>query len=248
MKPELEKLLISEIQFQEITGISITEVNEIIIDREKKFLHKLRKIALDFFMAISIYIIGISVVLALIIWLFAQIFRLELQPESANFFSALKLAAYFSIPIGSSIAIKLNYGKLAKLNAKKNNLKHLAVLFNEFQKHNQIVRAIDVKEQLDAVEQTESDPQIKLTLLKALIEMREDLIKALKVEKILRENSSVVQTNPELFQSSFNATNVQKIIDRGSEYDRLINKTLKIGTKVNQEIKLMQNDNSVPHK
>lgn len=248
MKPELEKLLISEIQFQEITGISITEVSEIIIDREKKFFHKLRKIALDFFMATSIYIIGISVVLALIIWLLAQIFKFGLPTESSDFFSALKLAAYFSIPIGSFIAIKLNYGKLAKLNAKKNNLKHLAVLFNEFQKHNQIVRAIDVKEQLDAVEQTESDPQIKLTLLKALIEMREDLIKALKVEKILRENSSVVQTNPELFQSSFNATNVQKIIDRGSEYDRLINKTLKIGTKVNQEIKLMQNDNSVPRK
>ncbi len=243
MKPELEKLLISERQFQEITGISIDEIKEIIIHQEKLFSHKLQKFIIHFSTNLSIYLIIISVILAALFWLLSQIFGiLFVEIKLYSFSSALKISAYFSIPISLFLSIQRNYGKLKQIKTKKNNLKHLIILFNEFKKHNQIVKAIDVKEQLEEVEQTRSDSQVKLTLLKALIEMRQDLIKALKVEKILRENQKVIETNPELFKASFDTTKVQKIIDRGSEYDRLINKTLKIGTEVNKEMKKMKNN------
>lgn len=244
MKLELKKLLISEKEFQEITGISIEEINEITIYQEKIVLHKVRKTTINFLSYFAAFSIGISLILALIIWLSTQIIEFVTKRELSDFNFILRLSAYLSLPVSLFISIKLNYRKLAKLNTKKNYFKHLTVLFNEYKKHNQIVRAIDVKEQLEAVEQTGSESQVKSTLSKALVEMREDLIKALKIEKILRENRTVVETNPELFKSSFDATNVQKIIDRGSEYDRLINKTLKIGSKLNKEMKLMQNDNN----
>ena len=245
MKLELKKLLISEKEFQEITGISIEEINEITIYQEKIALHKFRKTTINFLSYFAAFLIGISLILALIIWLLSQIIEFVTKRELYDFNFILRLSAYLSLPVSLFISIKLNYRKLAKLNTKKKYFKHLTVLFNEYKKHNQIVRAIDVKEQLEAVEeQTGSESQVKSTLSKALVEMREDLIKALKIEKILRENRTVVETNPELFKSSFDATNVQKIIDRGSEYDRLINKALKIGSKLNKEMKLMQNDNN----
>ena len=244
MKLELKKLLISEKEFQEITGISIEEINEITIYQEKIVLHKFRKTTINFLSYFAAFLIGISLILALIIWVLSQIVEFVMKRELYDFYFILRLSAYLSLPVSLFISIKLNYRKLAKLNTKKNYFKHLTVLFNEYKKHNQIVRAIDVKEQLEAVEQTGAESQVKSTLSKALVEMREDLIKALKIEKILRENRTVVETNPELFKSSFDATNVQNIIDRGSEYDRLINKTLKIGSKLNKEMKLMQNDNN----
>ncbi len=246
MKPELNELLISEKEFQEITGISIDEVNEIAIYQEKIFIHKFRKIAINFLKDFSISLLAISIVLAIILWILSQIFSsLFAAVEVSSFASALRTAAYFSLPISLLLSLKLHYGKLGKLQTKNKYLKHLTILFNEFKKHNQIVKAIDVKDQLESLEQKESDPQIKLTLLKSLVEMREDLIKALKIEKILRENRTVVETNPELFQSSFNATKVQKIIDRGSEYDRLINKTLKLGAEVTKEVKKMQSNSEL---
>ncbi|MBE9227806.1 hypothetical protein IQ264_20495 [Phormidium sp. LEGE 05292] len=114
--------------------------------------------------------------------------------------------------------------------------KNLQGLLSEVAKHNQIVRDIDTLDQLQAV----GNPVAlnnREQVIEALKITKEDLVRALNTERILRENPGF---NSERFAIDLTNLRALKVSEQAGEYGRLLNEALQIGVSVQQEMKKLQ--------
>lgn len=95
-------------------------------------------------------------------------------------------------------------------------------LLEEVYKYNQLVKNIDVIDQLKEVGHSVSLSD-RENVIKALRITREELIRALKTEKILRENPGF---NPDEFAMNLANLKTLQTSEQASEYGRLFNDTL----------------------
>jgi hypothetical protein len=113
----------------------------------------------------------------------------------------------------------------------------LGKLMAEVVSYNNIIQAIDLNDQIEEA----GNPHVKLEerekVLAALRLTREDLIRALKTERILRENAKFMRTNPQLFASNLTALTALQVSDRATEHGRLLNEALQIAIDVQQQVK-----------
>ena len=81
----------------------------------------------------------------------------------------------------------------------------LIKLFEDVDKYNSIIQAIAINDRIEAA----GNPQVKLgnrtKIIEALKLIREDLIRALKTERIIRENKKFINNNTDLFAFNFNS-------------------------------------------
>ncbi len=119
----------------------------------------------------------------------------------------------------------------------RESLKHL---FPEIQKYNNIVRAIDIKDQLEAVGNKSIDTSDRQEVVKALKLTREDLVRALKTEKILRNNRDFINQNPAMIANNLTAVRAIQISDRASEWSDLLNQALEVAVEVQGEMQRLQ--------
>ncbi|MBD3562318.1 hypothetical protein H6S82_26280 [Planktothrix sp. FACHB-1355] len=69
---------------------------------------------------------------------------------------------------------------------------------------------------------------------------REDIIRALKTEKVLRENEQFIKINPELFANNLTALAALQVDEQASEYGRYLNEAFQIGLSIQDEMKKLQ--------
>ena len=106
-------------------------------------------------------------------------------------------------------------------------------LLKEIRHYNQILDNLIVLNQLTAAGSVKPLPEPE-RVLNALHAMRNDLVRALKTERILRENP---QFKPENFSVDLASLQALQVNERSQEYAAILNEALQVGMNVQQEMK-----------
>ncbi|MGA9383055.1 MAG: hypothetical protein WBV73_30200, partial [Phormidium sp.] len=99
-----------------------------------------------------------------------------------------------------------------------------------------------INDQIEAA----GNPGVKLKdrerVIEALRLTREDIVRALKTEKILRENQEFINLNPDLFANNLKALTALQVDEQASEYGRILNEALQIGMSIQDEMKYLKGE------
>ena len=116
----------------------------------------------------------------------------------------------------------------------------ITTLLDEVDQYHAVVKAIDIHDQLATSGNTESSITDREKVVAALQLIREDLVRALKTERILRDNKKSLTNNQELLVN--NLTNLQalQVSSLSGEYAQLLNQSLQIAFNVQAQIKKIQ--------
>ena len=118
--------------------------------------------------------------------------------------------------------------------------KALGSLLDEVERYNAVIQAIHIHDQLEAVGTTDASLSDRQKVIEALTLTREDLVKAIRAERILRENQSFLVSNPELLATNLRTLQTLQVHDRASEYGHLLNEALQIAAGVSEEMTKLQ--------
>ncbi|GAB1538509.1 hypothetical protein NUACC21_11710 [Scytonema sp. NUACC21] len=119
--------------------------------------------------------------------------------------------------------------------------KTLTTLLDEVDKYHSVIKAIDIHDQL-TTSGNDSSLNDREKVIAALQLIREDLVRALKTERILRDNKKLLANNQELFVTNvetLHATSLQ-ISSQAGEYAQILNQSLQIAIDVQAEIRKLQ--------
>jgi hypothetical protein len=115
--------------------------------------------------------------------------------------------------------------------------KALTILLDEVDQYHQVVKAIDIHDQLATSGNSINDRE---QVIAALQLIREDLVRALKTERILRDNKKLLANNQELFVNNLANLQALQVSTQAGEYAQLLNQSLQIAVDVQAEIKKLQ--------
>jgi hypothetical protein len=113
----------------------------------------------------------------------------------------------------------------------------LTILLDEVDKYHDLIKAIDINDQLAASGNLESSVQDRDRVTAALQLIREDLVRALKTERILRDNKNLLANNQELFVNNLASLQALQVSTQAGEYAQLLNQSLQIAIDVQAEIR-----------
>ncbi|MEH2375597.1 hypothetical protein [Nostoc sp.] len=113
----------------------------------------------------------------------------------------------------------------------------LTILLDEVDKYHDLIHAIDINDQLAASGNVESSIQDRDKVTAALQLIREDLVRALKTERILRDNKKLLANNQELFVNNLASLQALQLSSQAGEYAQLLNQSLQIAIDVQAEIR-----------
>jgi hypothetical protein len=123
----------------------------------------------------------------------------------------------------------------------KNNLTNsLQILLKEVNRYNTVIRVIDINDQIEEAGNPEVVIKEREGVIEALKLTKADLVRALKTERILRENKSFILTNTELFVNNLATLTAMQVTEQATEHGRLLNEALQIALDVQHEMKRLQ--------
>lgn len=118
--------------------------------------------------------------------------------------------------------------------------KALAILLDEVDKYHSVINAIDINDQLATSGNTQSSINDRDKVIAALQLIREDLVRALKSERILRDNKKLLANNQELFVNNLANLQALQLSSQAGEYAQFLNQSLQIALDVQAEISKLQ--------
>lgn len=218
MQPDLIGLEITKGELRRLTGVDPEDVfrPSILKNREKRF---------GFFMN-------------------EVITALALTPIVVGF-----IYAFIILPtIGSSISIGLLLLALVPISVvlargfwrRKSCPKSLTKLLDEVDEYHEVIQAIDINDQLDTAGNTQSNINDRDKVIAALQLIREDLVRALKTERILRDNKKLLANNQDLFVNNLANLQALQVSTEAGEYAQLLNQSLQIAVDVQTQIRKLQ--------
>ncbi len=227
MRDDLQGLDISHDQLQELTNLPVNNKLIIITDTIGRFYQQLLKKA-------QAAEIGTLVFLGLAI--------------SLCIYLLIKLSSWVSLMI-----LILWVGGIAQTGLyfiwkQKNKILHqnvtssLRILLNDVERYNSVIKAIDINDQIEDVGNLGVGIQERETVLAGLKLTRDDLVRAIKTERILRENKSFIITNADLFTNNLATLASMQVNEEATEHGRLLNEALQISLDVQHEMKRLQNN------
>jgi hypothetical protein len=116
----------------------------------------------------------------------------------------------------------------------------LAILLDEVDKYHAVINAIDINDQLATSGNAQSRINDRDKVISALQLIREDLVRALKTERILRDNKKLLANNQELFVNNLANLQALQLSSQAGEYDQFLNQSLQIALDVQAEISKLQ--------
>ncbi|MBG1262091.1 hypothetical protein [Nostoc commune] len=116
----------------------------------------------------------------------------------------------------------------------------LQILLTDVERYNTVIRAIDINDQIEEAGNPEVLIKERESVLEALKLTKSDLVRALKTEKILRENKSFILSNTELFVNNLATLTAMQVNEQATEHGRLLNEALQIALDVQHEMKRLQ--------
>lgn len=118
--------------------------------------------------------------------------------------------------------------------------KTLTMLLDEVDKYHTVIKAIDINDQLE----TTGHPNTSLTdrekVISALQLIREDLVRALRCERILRDNKELLANHQQLLVNNLASLQALAVSDSATQYSQLLNQSLQIASDVQAEMRKLQ--------
>ncbi|MGD1895423.1 MAG: hypothetical protein ACFB16_00560 [Phormidesmis sp.] len=221
----LDSLRITERDLDEITGLDIGAVNMGWAYRQAAFAPAARLSFLG------------EQLLTLCV---ASIFCLPVTLLLARSVSGNNAAAVWRwLPFGVVGAIALTlFWALYRWRAGK-RLITLSHLLDDIDRFNEMVAAVEILEELGAAKNSRLNLENRDEVIEALHLTRESLICGLMTEKVMRKHQQFISRKQEMFSSiEKNLAMLQRIQvgDEASEYSRLLNEAIQIGTSVHKEL------------
>jgi hypothetical protein len=236
VRDDLQGLEISQKELQKLTNLPVNDELIILIHPVKRVLSQVIEQAKGpegatvVFIGVAILVFS-HVTFDIIIKLFAHWVTIP----------SWLLLITFSLSAGFVTQILFYFlWKQRSRTVRKNITPSLKILLNDVDRYNAIIKAIDINDQIEAA----GNPGVILKERKKVIEAlkltRNDLIRALKTEKILRENKKFIVSKSELFADNLTTLTAMQVSEQASEHGRLLNEALQIALNVQQEMKSLQ--------
>lgn len=147
---------------------------------------------------------------------------------------------YVLIGILTLISLSLLANDIYQITLSRKCQKLIRIL-EDINRFNQVIQSIDINDKIAAV----GNPGVRLKnrrqIIHALQLTRADIIRALKTERILRENVQFIRYNSELFDNNLMALTALQVTDQATEHGRVLNEALQIVVDVQQEMRALQN-------
>ncbi|RAM50173.1 MAG: hypothetical protein C6Y22_18140 [Hapalosiphonaceae cyanobacterium JJU2] len=236
MRHDLKDLKISLRELQYLTNLPVNDELVIIINPIKKTLQRFIDKAKGPEGATTIFIgITISFVSYLAFDVLAKSFMGEpFIPSWLLFIVFVGVSAALT-----QLILYLIWKQKNRL-VKTNITPSLQTLLMDVEKYNSVIKAIDINDQIEAVGNVGVTIQERSKVIEALQLTKSDLIRALKTERILRENRNFIISNSELFMNNLAALTAMQVPEQASEHGRLLNEALQIALDVQHEMKRLQ--------
>jgi hypothetical protein len=119
--------------------------------------------------------------------------------------------------------------------------RNLVRIFEDVRRFNSVIKAIDINDQLEEVGNVEVQLKNRERVIHALRLVRDDIIRALKTERILRDNAKFMKLNSSLFEANLTALMALQENELPGEHGRLLNEALQIVVDVQEEMRKLQN-------
>ncbi|MBE9230391.1 hypothetical protein IQ231_01435 [Cuspidothrix issatschenkoi LEGE 03284] len=227
MRDDLQGLDISHDQLQELTNLPVNNKLIIITDTIGRFYQQLLKKAQAAEMGTLVFL-GLAISLCI--------------------YLLIKLSSWVSLIILIIWAGGIAQTGLYFIWKRKNKILHqnvtssLRILLNDVERYNSVIKAIDINDQIEDVGNLGVGIQERETVLAGLKLTRDDLVRAIKTERILRENKSFIITNADLFTNNLATLASMQVNEEATEHGRLLNEALQISLDVQHEMKRLQNN------
>nr|WP_201280430.1 hypothetical protein [Hassalia byssoidea] len=123
---------------------------------------------------------------------------------------------------------------------KKHITPSLEILLNDVERYNAVIKAIDINDQIEEAGNPGVTLKEREKVLDALKLTKNDLIRALKTERILRENKNFIIKNTDLFANNLPTLSAMQVSEQATEHGRLLNEALEIALDVQLEMRRLQ--------
>jgi len=236
VRDDLQGLEISQKELQQLTNLPVKYQLVLITNPLKEFskqlLYKMKgsEGATVVFISFSIFVFT-YLILDIIIKLFANWLTIPSW--------ILLLFLCFVGGAGIQLIFYLLWRNFRKI-LKENMTYSLQILLNDVDRYNAVIQAIDINDQIEAAGNPEVRIQEREKVIEALHLTRADLVRALKTERILRENKNFILGNAELFANNLAALTTMQVTEKATEHGKLLNEALQIALDVQYEMKKLQ--------
>ncbi|MEH2421405.1 MAG: hypothetical protein V7K48_10920 [Nostoc sp.] len=236
MRDDLQGLEISQNELQKLTNLPVNE-ELVIITNPLKRLVKIYIQKLKSSEGATVVFIGFSTFVFVYI-LFDIIMKLFVTWITIPSWILLIIVGFWVGGLTQTILYLIwkTKNKLVKINMTKS----LQILLNEVNRYNTVIRVIDINDQIEEVGNPEVVIKEREGVIEALKLTKADLVRALKTEKILRENKSFILSNTELFVNNLATLTAMQVTEQATEHGRLLNEALQIALDVQHEMKRLQ--------
>ncbi|MGD1942928.1 MAG: hypothetical protein ACFB0G_16630 [Leptolyngbyaceae cyanobacterium] len=226
MKSDLEDLIISQDQLEQLTELEVGKIfmGGVVRPSALRSLGQLLSFLMTEFSILAVvFIVCLGVGLVIV-------------RSWASFNNLLGLIA---VVIGVTITVAIAWNGYQWQRYKV--LKTLSHLLDEVDRHNDIVHTIRVMDELRLAQSPGSDPGIpnRAEIIAALEATRDSLISALMTERILRCHQAVLQHGRDLMgsiETNLAALQALHVSNQSTEYQQFLQEALEIGLAVQQEM------------
>lgn len=122
----------------------------------------------------------------------------------------------------------------------ENGTQPLRHLIQDVQQFNRVIKAIAINDQLEEAGNPGVAIEDRDRVIEALWLTREDLTRALRTERILRDNKDFIANNAALFDNNIAALTSLQVHDQATEHGRILNQALQIAINTQDELRRLQ--------
>jgi hypothetical protein len=118
--------------------------------------------------------------------------------------------------------------------------KVVTALLDEVDRYHAVIQSIHINDQLATSGNKTSHIEDREKVISGLQLIREDLVRALKTERILRDNKELLANNDSISMNNLSNLQALQVSTEASEYAQLLNQSLQIAMDVQAEIRKLQ--------
>ena len=241
MRNDLQNLEISQKELENLTNLPVN--SELIVIRNilKKVCQKIITQIKGSEGATVVFLsVSVSIFAYLILDVFIKIFAAWIDIPSWLLLIILSLVGCVSTQV-ILYYWWINQQKILK----KNMTISLEILLKDVERYNSVIKVIDINDQIEDAGNPGVSIKERGKVIAALKLTRSDLIRALRTERILRENKNFILSNTELFTNNLAALTAIQVTEQATEHGRLLNEALQIALDVQYEMRTLQSQSNI---
>lgn len=233
--PELRAALVTPEEFKNLTGIEFSEASkyQLIARRQRRRTPSQQRLWRTG--TLIGHALFYTAILIVPVWAIAGLLRL-FSVLTVQGSSVLRISLGIAGLLGSSLGIMV----LGDERKAQRAIAPLFPLMDELERYHQILAALHVNERMTAIGAVEAGTTSQQHLLATATQMRENLIKAMQVERLLRENSLPQDFDPAAVAATLADSPSEQVLAQSKTYQDLLHQALEIGLAVQAEMKSLQ--------